>query len=267
MKREITDWETEGKRFNQVATIYDKYRPSYPNELIERIIITSGIKKEDKIIEVGAGSGKATELFVQKGFKLTCIEPGENLARIGSERFKEFGKVEYIVTRFEEWDGLGQIYDLAISAQAFHWVPKPVGYKKLAEALKENKYIALFWNMYVNYDNEFVNELAAICKEYSVIWMDKKEEIDNRISDIKQDIIDSNYFSEVQVYEYPWEIEDTCEDFINFLRTGNGYIGLSDEFKLEFDRQITDVFNRAGGRIKRRFNCVLFLSKKLKFIG
>ena len=98
--------KNESRKFDESAIYYDKYRPSYPKEVIESIISISGINEKDKILEIGAGSGKATELFVNRGYNLTCIELGKNLAQKGIEKFKDTGQVEYIVGRFEEIDGL-----------------------------------------------------------------------------------------------------------------------------------------------------------------
>jgi cyclopropane fatty-acyl-phospholipid synthase-like methyltransferase len=54
--------------------------------------------------------------------------------------------VELQQTNFEEWNLRAGAYDLVISAQAFHCVNREIGYIKAAQALKENGYIALFWN-------------------------------------------------------------------------------------------------------------------------
>lgn len=256
------DWKTESERFDQAADIYDKYRPSYPDRLIHQIIESSGIQIGDTILEIGAGSGKATELFVEKGFHLTCIEPGENLANIGMNRFKESGQVQYVVTRLEDWDENESFFDLAISAQAFHWVPKPEGYTKLAQLLKSKSKIALFWNFYIKDESESLKALSDLCKAYNVLIMEDRIGVEKRIENTINEILESQCFSETEVFEYPWEMADTADDFINFLCTSNGYISLDNQQRTDLNKKINLIFDQSGGTITRKFNCVLFLAQK-----
>ena len=78
----------ESEMFNQAAEYYDKYRPGYPEEIIDSLISVTGISNGSDLLEIGCGSGKATAQFVGNGFNILGIDPGEDLVRIGNERFK-----------------------------------------------------------------------------------------------------------------------------------------------------------------------------------
>jgi ubiquinone/menaquinone biosynthesis C-methylase UbiE len=56
--------------FNDVPKEYDKYRPSYPRELFSDIIKYSNIHKDSSILEIGCGTGQATQGFVDIGIKI-----------------------------------------------------------------------------------------------------------------------------------------------------------------------------------------------------
>ena len=60
------DWVKESEMFDKAADYYDKYRPSYPREIIDTLIAETQIKENSKLLEIGAGSGKATELLAGK---------------------------------------------------------------------------------------------------------------------------------------------------------------------------------------------------------
>ena len=81
------DLKKESEMFNQAADIYDKFRPSYPSEIANSLITETGITKGSKLLEIGAGRGKAKELFADKGFEILCLDPGEDLVDIGNRRF------------------------------------------------------------------------------------------------------------------------------------------------------------------------------------
>lgn len=56
----------ESEIFNKAAEYYDRFRPSYPQEIIEELISEAEISKGSKLLEIGAGSGKATSQFAEK---------------------------------------------------------------------------------------------------------------------------------------------------------------------------------------------------------
>ncbi len=60
--------------FGRVAALYDKARPKYPEELIEKIIAYSGLVKNNKILEIGLGTGQISLPFLELGFDLLGLE-------------------------------------------------------------------------------------------------------------------------------------------------------------------------------------------------
>ncbi len=132
----IDEWKKDSQSFDTVASLYDEFRPEYPPELVEAVISLSGIMDGGRILEIGSGTGKATRLFARRGYLIHCIEPGRNLAAVAARNLKDFPGVTFEITRFEESRDLCSEFDLVMSAQAFHWVPKEIGYAKAARALK-----------------------------------------------------------------------------------------------------------------------------------
>ncbi len=54
--------ELDRKRlaFGQVAELYDRARPSYPAEVMQGLVQNMALQAGGPILEVGAGTGKAT---------------------------------------------------------------------------------------------------------------------------------------------------------------------------------------------------------------
>lgn len=59
--------------YKGIAITYDEIRPSYPEKLIDDIISKTEIKSNDRLLEIGAGTGKATIQFAEKGFAIHVI--------------------------------------------------------------------------------------------------------------------------------------------------------------------------------------------------
>jgi tRNA G46 methylase TrmB len=57
--------------FGEVAELYD----SYPPALVDDLVAMAGLDGGQAVLEVGAGTGKATVLFAQRGIPVLAIEP------------------------------------------------------------------------------------------------------------------------------------------------------------------------------------------------
>lgn len=259
----MLDWKKESEMFNQTADYYDRYRPSYPRDIIDTIVKEAKIQTGSKLLEIGAGSGKATELFSDRGFDILCIEPGNELVKIGNKRF-EGNTIRFESARFEEYNLSFQSYDVIFSAQAFHWVPQPIGYEKCAYTLKENGFLALFWNMYITYDNEIDNELLEISNKYGG-FADFLSEVDceKRIESITAGIGGSGLFSKPKVFRRLWKQEYTADEYYGFALTGNRFVQQSNEEKYRAHKELEHLANKHKGVIERPYLCVLYLSQKL----
>ena len=252
----------ESEMFNHAAEYYDKYRPGYPQEIIDSLISVTGISKGSDLLEIGCGSGKATRQFIGNEFNISGIDPGEDLVRIGNERFKN-ENVIFVKGRFEEYDFGQKRFDVIYAAQSFHWVPQPIGYKKCADFLKDNGYLALFWNMYILCDNDPDKELLEISKRYGGIADFVAEtECENRIDSIVSQIVDSDLFEKPVVIRRLWEQNYTADDFYGFALTGNRFMQNSDKNKKKAYNDIAALAEKNGGIIERPYLCVLYIAKK-----
>jgi len=259
----VLDWEKESEMFNQTADYYDKFRPSYPRDIIDALIKETGIKEGSKLLEIGAGSGKATELFIDKEFNILCIEPGDDLVKIGNKRF-EGRSIRFETARFEDYDLPSRYYDVIFSAQAFHWVPQPIGYEKCSFTLKDKGHLALLWNMYITYDNDLDYELLEISNKYGGFadFLSEKD-CENRIYSCMSGIENSGLFSKPKVFRVLWEKDYTADEYYGFALTGNRFVQKDEEQKQEAYKDLIRLANKHNGIIKRPYLCVLYLGQKL----
>ena len=256
------NFHKESEIFNQAAEYYDKYRPGYPEEIIDSLISVTGITEGSDLLEIGCGSGKATEQLTGNSFNIFGIDPGEDLVRIGNERFKN-ENVNFVKGRFEEYDFGQKKFDVIYAAQSFHWVPQPIGYQKCADILKDNGYIALFWNMYVLSDNDADRELLEISKRYSGIADFVTEtECENRITAIVSQIVNSELFEKPTVIRKLWKKNYMADEFYGFALTGNRFMQNSDKDKQKAYCDIVALAEKNGSIIERPYLCVLYIAKK-----
>jgi SAM-dependent methyltransferase len=116
------------------------------------VVALSGIPSGGRILEIGCGTGQATVPLARRGYRILCVEFGENLAAVARRNLAAYPQAEVHVGPFEGWQPLGAPFDLAVSATAFHWLDPEVAYPRAADTLREGGSLALFWNVHVHTD-------------------------------------------------------------------------------------------------------------------
>ncbi len=257
----LIDWELESQRFDGIANLYDKYRPNYPDELIEDVIHISGIQSEGRILEIGSGTGKATLQFAQRGYSILCLEPGKNLIEVARKNLISYPKVGFIRARFEKWRYGQNKFDLVISAQAFHWVPEEVRYKKTAAVLKPQGYLAAFWNMYPGMDGKIRQELDQVYQKRARELV-KSETFEELIKSRETSFLESRYFEKVAIRKYFWSVRYNTNDYLGLLNTYSDHLSLSEHRRKILLSDIGEVIERNGGFIEKPYLAVLYIAQK-----
>lgn len=133
--------------FGPVAEAYDRARPDYPAALVEDVLRYAGCGAGSEVLEIGAGTGKATRMFCARGLSVLAIEPDREMAAVASRQAATAGHALRIIqSDFESAELPAGAFPLAYSAQAWHWVDPRVGYRLARRVLRPGGVLAAFWN-------------------------------------------------------------------------------------------------------------------------
>jgi SAM-dependent methyltransferase len=197
---------TVAEGFGADAARYDRARPSYPGELIDRIVAASPGRD---ILDVGAGTGIVARLFQARGCRVLGVEPDPRMAELARQR-----GLEAEVATIEDWDPAGRTFDAAVAGQAWHWVDPVAGAAAVARALRPDGLLAVFWNAF-----GFSDEIR---EAFSQAW----ERADTGLP-IKP-------FSQPLVHAYL----QGCERAANGMAEAGGF-GEPEQWQFEWDRRCT----------------------------
>ncbi len=248
--------------FDEVAQLYDEIRPSYPEALIEDVIELADLATSAAILEVGTGTGKATVPFASRGYTVHCLEPGRNLAAVASKNLRSYPKVVIENVKFEDWQLHKAVFDLVISAQAFHWIPASIGYPKAAQALKERGYIALFWNFSPTPDNEVFQKLSQAYQTYAPSMSWRQTSIASLMQKREDWLKKSGCFKDIVIKQYPWSIRYTVQQYLDLISTQTDYRTLPDTNQQDLSQAITEILNAQGEFIIKPYLSALFFAQK-----
>lgn len=252
--------------FDEVAKLYDQVRPSYPEQLIGDIISTTRISLDDKLLEIGAGTGKATILLAQKGFNIHCIELGQNLADILLEKCNAYKNVTVDVNTFEKWKPKDkEKYKLIYSAQAFHWIDPQIKFSKCHDLLSEGGHIALFWYKASRDRSTASEEIDSLFREYAPEFIEETGESDSYTEIVEMrraEIESSGLFKNVELFEYTWENKLDAITYIKVLNTYSKYTVLDTKLKAILNMEIERIINKHGGFVISELLYYLFIAEK-----
>ncbi|MBE7679130.1 class I SAM-dependent methyltransferase [Paenibacillus sp. P13VS] len=251
--------------FNSIANEYEKYRPTYPNEMYNDIFDYSNLDREDKILEIGCGTGQATGGMVERDYKqITCIEYGDRLAQFTAEKFKSYETIKVINSSFEEWNGEGSPFKLAISGTAFHFIEPKFGYRKVWELLESSGSTAFFWTIHVPMFDELHNEIRSHYKELAPHLDDSTFQTPEETIDERRAITEeTGIFTNIMVREYSQFLTYSSDDYVALLNTNSKHRQLPNEQKDILLNKIKNSIDRSGGTICKDHRVALFLGRKL----
>ncbi len=254
--------------FDRIARHYLAHRPGYPAALVEGVLLFASLPEGGRILEVGCGPGTATEPFAQRGFRITGIELGADLASVARERLASYGNVNIVNCAFEDWDAPQGSFDLAISGSAFHWIDPAVGLPKVARALAPAGAVALFWNHHVLGDDSLYRALSEVYRriapatwEKRAMHADPRRRIEERIQRRRGEIDACGLFSPVEVRRYPWSAEYSTAEHLALLSTYSDHINLDRDLRERLYHELAAVIDAAGGRVRRDYTSTLFLAR------
>lgn len=127
--------------FDGVAGLYDATRQGYPAEVAEAVVANAAIGPGAAVLEIGCGTGQFTRQLAGRALNLTAIDIGATMVKSARRNVAD-AAVRFQVCSFEDFADSG-LFDLIVSATAFHWVDPSVGLAKAAELLRPGGWLAL----------------------------------------------------------------------------------------------------------------------------
>ncbi len=232
----------QGRVFGAIADEYDRVRPSYPPEVIGRIIAAGMLTSRSALaLEIGAGTGIATRQLLDGGARVHAIEPDESMASkmrslLGSELTSKQLTIQ--VASFEDLAGadcadrVGR-FDAIVAAQCWHWTEPQTRWQIAHQLLRPHGIVAVMWNQDRSMASPLVEEVyrrfAPELASFGFGMHAAKAAADG----------DESRFAEDNEFTVDWDRHMSVGDFVALRRTQSDHLLLGPDVLDNLLRELT----------------------------
>ncbi len=253
--------------FGRVAEIYDRARPSYPPAVVDGLIERAGVRPGDRVLEVGAGTGKLTCLLAERGLAVLALEPSAEMAEVAMVNCQRYPLVEIEQVDFEHWQPSVAPVPLVVSAQAWHWVTPELRYQHAAEALAPGGTLAAIWTFpdweHAELRDELRNAYRLAAPDLQANFpMHPASEPTDLAGDWHAEIKASAGFAEAEVRMHPWIQLYSSAEYLDLLQTHQDHILLEPAARERLLAAVAAVIDAGGGEIVLSFVTRLCLARR-----
>jgi len=256
--------EQRRRTFENTAEQYERYRPTYPDELIDAMRKYADLAPDDRILEIGCATGQATKKVARWGNAILAIEPSEQMVVRARRNLPE--NVEIVNARFEDWVLEPNAFGLVYSAQAFHWLDERTRHRRCAETLYAHGTLALIWNTQINppHNLPFFVRVQDVYFEHVPEVAHKGEfrtvaDDDTELREMEK----SGYFTDVEVQRFDWHWTLGRDHYIGLMSSHSPHAALPAEQREALLEDIGELIDAEfGGEVTEYYSAELFLGRK-----
>jgi SAM-dependent methyltransferase len=253
--------------FGRVAELYDRARPSYPAVAIDSLLEYGGLGPGSRVVDIGAGTGKATELLAERGLDVTAIEPSADMAAVARVKLGRRPGVRIVESTFEDWEATER-FDAVVSVQAWHWVDPAIRYARAHRALAPRGTLAAIWSLP---DWERCPERDALSAAYrsapveleADFPMHPDSEPTRLAGDWQAEISAAGGFGGAEVRRFRWSERYTATGYTALLQTHQDHILLGDTERAGLMDAIEGAIAGNGGGLELPLTTYVCLARRL----
>jgi SAM-dependent methyltransferase len=249
--------------FDAIAALYDAARPDYPEGLFGDVAELAGLAPEELLLEVGCGTGRATQGFAAMGFSILAIDPGPAMLETARKRLARFPNIDYAQTTFEDWPLQAEAFKLVYAAQSWHWVAPDLRFAKAAAALEPGGSLAVFGNVSMPLPSPLGEALDALYVQYAPRLLESGPGDWYLPGGVASQIFAAaKEFGPARHRCYPWIRRHGAADYVDLLRTRSDFQLLEPDVREALTARVAEAIEAHGGAFEAQYEAHLYVARR-----
>lgn len=233
--------------FGEDAALFDRFRPGYPRELMETIV--QGTAEGRPVLEIGAGTGKATRALLALGRTVHAVEPDPRMADL-LEMNCHGAPLTVTRAALETADLPYEAFPLVVAAQSWHWIDPEVSYARVSDCLETNGRLALLWHRPVPEQGIIGEALArihaALAPGITALWPGWEAP---DIEPARQHVGAAARFRGWTRHEHRWQRRVDAKGLVGWLCTSAPHRLLPVQQRFDVMSAVATVVEELGGEV------------------
>jgi ubiquinone/menaquinone biosynthesis C-methylase UbiE len=134
-------------RFSRPVENYIRYRPTYPQAVVEFLQETCQLTSTATIADIGSGTGLLSEVLLRNGYRVIGVEPNSDMQLASQQFLQTYPRFTSVAATAEETTLDPHSIDLITAGQAFDWFEPTKTRQEFERILKPIGWVALIWNI------------------------------------------------------------------------------------------------------------------------
>ena len=267
--RDVTPpWESDQRdvlraTFDQDAEAYDRSRPVAPGAVFDEVMQRASLSAGSSVVEIGPGTGQATQHLAARGLDVVAVELGPRLAERARANLAAFPQVSVVTASFESWDPGAARFDGVFACNSFHWIDPDIRFAKAAAVLRRGGHLAVLatpWVVPETADRfwwDVQHDWAAVGARFDPATMHP----DFIRDDLALAVRASRVFEEPTITRRLFEIAFSADGYATNLSTQSGVKELPEKARAELIARIRQRVEDQGGRVTAHLLAVLTIAR------
>ena len=154
------------ERFSDRVANYIKYRPSYPQQVIDTIVAQCQPGHQASVADIGSGTGIFSKLLLAADLRVFAVEPNQNMRAAAEHLLSAQTNFISVNGQSESTNLADTSIDIITAAQAFHWFDSEATKREFSRILIPGGHLALVWNQR-RLEQPFQREYEAMLRKYA----------------------------------------------------------------------------------------------------
>ncbi len=145
-----------------------KHRPSYPREVLSLLQAECGLRRSAVVADIGSGTGKLAELFLENGNPVFGVEPNREMRSAAERLLAGYPHFHSVAGRAEATALKDRSVDFVVAGQAFHWFDGGQARQEFQRILRPDGWVALTWNARRSGGSPFLEAYERALLRYAI---------------------------------------------------------------------------------------------------